>query len=80
MLSCGYPPVGVKRRMPREYHKGIQVSVRSPDITREIIDAVSMAAVAAGFTGISEVTALIWRQIAAGELMLPPKDTYARVG
>lgn len=60
--------------MPRDYHKSVQVSVRSPGITREIVDSVSTAAIAAGFSGISEVTALLWFQIAAGQLMLPQKS------
>ena len=64
--------------MPREYHKGIQVSVRPPDITHAVVAQVRCAALAAGYTGIGEVTALLWRRIASGELMLPPKTAAVK--
>ena len=66
------------RKGQPDYHLGIQVSVRSSNLTRAVVDAAGQAAVAAGYTGISEVTAELWRQIASGQLILPRKPVLVR--
>jgi hypothetical protein len=55
-----------------------QVGVRAPGLTRETVAEATRRARAAGYTGLGEVTGILWAQIADGRLTLPKKVDCGR--